>query len=58
MPQVVHRKRTTGALLFSGEGQLVLFCFQEKGTGALLFSGEENRCYTVLRRWEQVHYCS
>ena len=46
--------------MFSGEGNLVHYCsqekktgallFQEKGSGALLFSGEKNWCSTLLLR--------
>ena len=54
--------------LSTGEGKLVLYCFQEKGSGALLFSGEGSSallfsgegiwCSTIFRRKELVHYCS
>ena len=43
--------------LSTGEGKLVLYCFQEKGSGALLFSGEGNWCTTDLRRRKLVLYC-
>ena len=51
----------------TGEGQLVLNCFHDKGSGALLFSGEGsgallfseegNWCTTDLRRRKLVLYC-
>ena len=44
--------------LSTGEGKLVLYCFQDKGTGALLISEEGNSYSTIFRRKELVHFCS
>ena len=43
--------------MFSGEGNLVYYCFQDK-EGALLYLGERERCSTVYRRRDLVLYCS
>ena len=43
--------------MFSGKGNLVHYCSQEK-EGALLYLGEGKRCSIVFRRRDLVRYCS